>query len=264
MLFSTPKMFAQADMKQFFETCKVNGSITLHHLETGLWIFSDSTDALMSSLPASTFKIFNSALALELNAVKNENEVFEWDGYENIFFGQRIDSWNEDIHMKRAFQVSAVWFYKKLAQQIGREEYRYWLDRIGYGNGNLEETGADFWNFGGFGISPKNQVRFLKALYKEELPFSADIHQTVKKLMIDEESESYKISGKTGWTKTDERDIGWWIGFVEKKEDTWLFATRISKDITSDNPDFSACRKSITESIFRDLEILPDTTRYRR
>lgn len=248
-------------MQPFFEVCDVNGSITLYHLETDRWIFSDSDDALKPALPASTFKIFNSALALELNAVTDEHEMLEWDGTENTFFGLHIGAWNEDIHMKRAFQVSAIWFYEKLAKRIGREEYRSWLNRIGYGNGYLEEAGVDFWNFGSFGISPVHQILFLKALHQDELPFSTDTQQTVKKMMVEKESESYKISGKTGWTKTDELDIGWWIGYVEKNEDTWFFATRITRDITSEIPGFSACRKSITGEIFREFGILPDETR---
>ena len=47
--------------------------------------------------------------------------------------------------------------------------------------------------------------------------------------MIDEKNEDYIIRAKTGW----EGKYGWYVGFVETKNDVWFFATNIdtkSKD----------------------------------
>lgn len=38
--------------------------------------------------------------------------------------------------------------------------------------------------------------------------------------MIVEKTLSYTIRAKTGWTK----DIGWYVGYVETKDDVWFFA----------------------------------------
>jgi beta-lactamase class D len=247
---------AQPGIHQPFLDCGIDGSITLYHLENDTWVFSDSTDAYKETLPASTFKILNSAIALETGSVSDVSEVFEWNGTENTFFGVKIDSWNEDINMENAFKTSAIWFYEELSKKIGKEKYRTWLASVNYGNGDFSETGYDFWNFGGFGVSPVNQIVFLKSFYLEELPFSADTYQSVKKMILSEENESHTISGKTGWTKTETEDIGWWIGYVEKENETWFFATRIIKSLTENNPDFSACRTRITLSVLNNFGVL--------
>lgn len=241
-------VFGQMDLNQVISDCNVDGSTTIYHLESNNWIFTDSEDAQRETLPASTFKILNSAIALEEEVVRDEHETLKWDGTKHTFFGTPVDAWNRDNDMKMAFKNSTVWFYVELAKKIGKENYRHYLEEISYGNGDLSEPGDDFWNYGSFGVSPVNQVSFLKAFYREELPFSPGTYQTVKDLMISETAENYTISGKTGWTNRDNEDIGWWIGYVEKEENTWFFATRITKDLTVENPDFSACRIKITHA----------------
>lgn len=241
-------VFGQTNPDEMMSSCNVDGSTTLYHLESDTWAFTDSADAHRETLPASTFKILNSAIALEEEVVRDEYEPLEWDGTKHTFFGTPVDAWNRDNDMEMAFKNSTVWFYVELAKKIGKENYRHYLEEISYGNGDLSESGDDFWNYGSFGVSPVNQVSFLKAFYREELPFSPGTYQTVKNLLISETEENYTISGKTGWTNRDNKDIGWWIGYVEKEENTWFFATRISKDLAAENPDFSACRIKITQA----------------
>lgn len=255
--FLTPiTVAAQINLSQSLKVCDVEGSITLYHLESETWQYSDSLDAMKETLPASTFKIANSAIALETDAISNEHEILKWNGRENTFFGSRIEAWNEDINMKKAFETSAVWFYVELAKRIGREIYREYLNEISYGNNDLTEPGDDFWNFGKFGVSPVNQIQLLINLHRKELPFSDSTIQIVREMMLLESTDLYDLFGKTGWTKTNKEDIGWWIGFVEKERDTWFFATRITKSLATDNPDFSACRMTITRSVLNDAGIL--------
>jgi beta-lactamase class D len=62
------------------------------------------------------------------------------------------------------------------------------------------------------------------------------------------------MRGKTGWGFQDNKDIGWLIGWVEKSGNVFFFATNIESDIESGS--FAAARRSITESILRDLGII--------
>lgn len=63
------------------------------------------------------------------------------------------------------------------------------------------------------------------------------------------------LRDKTGWTKKDGKDIGWWVGYVETKSNIYFFATRITKDIAETNSDFSLARKEITKSILNELGV---------
>jgi beta-lactamase class D len=52
------------------------------------------------------------------------------------------------------------------------------------------------------------------------LPYKKEHIEILKNIMIVEKTLSYTIRAKTGWTK----DIGWYVGYVETKDDVWFFA----------------------------------------
>jgi beta-lactamase class D len=167
------------------------------------------------------------------------------------FFGTPIPAWNKDNDLKSAIQNSTIWYYVKLAERIGRENYRVWLKKCRYGNGDLSEKGTDFWNFGHFGVSPIEQVRFLKAFYEEKLPFSKRTYQIAKRVMMTEMGKQISLLSKTGWTKADGQDIGWYVGYYKMADNIYFFATRLQKDTATVNPEFASCRKTITLSILK-------------
>ncbi|MGE0268922.1 MAG: penicillin-binding transpeptidase domain-containing protein [Candidatus Omnitrophota bacterium] len=244
---------AQDSLNIPFEQCDVSGSITVYDYTNNVWTFSDEADARRETLPASTFKIINSCIALETGAVQDEDELIRWDKEERTFNGQPIEAWNRDNDLKSAYKNSTVWFYVELAKRIGRARYKEFLAQCRYGNMDLSEEDTAFWIKGDFGVSPVNQIEFLTALYKEELPFSPRTFRIVKQLMISEQTDHYILRDKTGWTQSGGRDIGWWVGYVERKDHVYFFATRITKDENAVNEKFSACRKEITRTILKQL-----------
>lgn len=55
------------------------------------------------------------------------------------------------------------------------------------GNGDIDSGQRDnFWLYGDWGVSPKDQIRMLVKLYKNELPFSRASMDTVKSFMCNE------------------------------------------------------------------------------
>jgi beta-lactamase class D len=241
---------------QLFKDCNVKGSTTIYDGFQQKWIFSDSADAKTTSLPASTFKVINLLIALQTGVIKNENEVVKWPGYtDTTLYGYRPEIYR-DMTVKEAFEVSAGWVFIELAKRIGRIKYLQYLKNCHYGNMQLSEKGDDFWNFGEFGISPVNQVTFLIAVYYGKVPFSRRNLEILKKVMITDKTPSHIIRSKTGWTRTNGIDLGWWVGYVEYQHHPYFFATRITKDRQTVNPRFGQCRKDITLNILKQLKYI--------
>ena len=255
LVSALPKLYGQSLSKPF-EECEIDGSITIYDYHAKKWTSSDINDSHYPTLPASTFKIINTLIAFEAGVVANENEIIKWPGStDTTKYGYRPDIYH-DMSMKEAFKASAGWAYVELAKKIGKEKYQRYLTACDYGNVDLSQEDDDFWNFGNFAISPANQIKVLVGVYEESLPFKKDSFGILKSMMIEEQTENYTLRAKTGWTRDGGKDTGWWVGYVERNDSAYFFATRLIKDRTIPNPDFGRCRKDITKAILKQLDIL--------
>jgi beta-lactamase class D len=253
----TDTISVRADFNKYFKNCKVQGSIAIYDDSHKKWIISDSADADKEALPASTFKIINLLIALETGAIKDENEVVKWNGQtDTTLYGYRPEIYR-DMTVQDAFRESAVWVFLELAKKIGEANYKYYLKACKYGNQNISEAKGDFWNFGSLGISPVNQVNFLRNMYSGKLPFSKRNIEIVKQVMISEQNENYTIHAKTGWTREGGINTGWWVGYAETKNGVFFFATRIFQDRKFNSTSFGPCRKEITKSVLKDINVIP-------
>lgn len=241
------------DYTFFFKKYDVQGSISIYNYKNKVFIYTDSIDADRKTLPASTFKITNSLIALNENVISDEKEVVRWDGKAKYFNGNRVTAWEKDTDLKTAFKNSTIWFYEDVAKIIGKPKYAEILGNIKYGNMDLSEQGLDFWNYGNLAISPKQQIELLVKLYDNKLPFSVASMNDVKRMMLIEANSEYSLYGKTGWAKKDGINIGWFIGFISTKGNIYFFATRVNKDEKENNANFSKSRKAITMDIFKNM-----------
>lgn len=234
--------------KKFYDSFKTEGCFVLYNPGKKEVKVYNPERAATRYTPASTFKIFNSLVALETAAVKDENEIIKWDGEK-----RRIEEWNQDLDMKKAFKVSAVWFYQEVARRAGKERMQHWLDTAGYGNHSMGTANVDdFWLEDGLKISPYEQVQFLERLYKDGLPFSKRTMQVVKEVMkVD--NVPYTMRAKTGWALRVNKSVGWYVGWVEKDNEVYFFANNI--DMAAD--DLAAARIEITKNILRSEGIIP-------
>lgn len=250
--------YSQIDFKKPFKDCKVEGSITLFDYQNKKWIYSDSSDALKETLPASTFKIINSLIALEEGLIADENEVIKWIGlnnYNTSKYANRPETF-KDMNLKEALEISALQVYIEFAKKIGVEKYKKYLALCNYGNGIIDENNKnDFWVSGRFGITPKNQVEFLIKLYEDKLPFSKRNMDIVKRIMITETQGGKIMHAKTGWAQYGGNDIGWWVGYEDKSGKITFFATRLIKKLEENNDDFASCRKKITKEVLKQINV---------
>ncbi|WP_073174072.1 penicillin-binding transpeptidase domain-containing protein [Chryseobacterium vrystaatense] len=243
------------DFKKYFDDCHTNGSIAIYDNQKNEWILSDPVETGKQSLPASTFKVINLLIALETKTIASENDIVRWPGKtDTIQYGYRPDIYR-DLSVKEAFELSAGWVFVELAKKIGKENYKKFLTKSGYGNLDLSETDPDFWNFGHFAISPIEQVEFLRNFYKGRLPFSKRNIDIVKKVMITENNSDYTIHSKTGWTRDSGINTGWWVGYLESQHGTYFFATLLLQDRKVNTPNFGNCRKEITKSVLKNLGV---------
>lgn len=254
-LFVAHESQAQPDWKKAFADCDLPGSVTLYDYRNKHWFFSDSVDAERPTEPASTFKIANLLIALETGVIADVTDTVRWPGHtDTTLYGYRPDIY-KDLSVGKAFEVSAGWVFVELAKKIGKENYRHYLRLCGYGN---RDPGSkdDFWNFGPLRISPRNQVEFLVRMYEGKLPFSMHNLSILKETMITERTETYTIRSKTGWTRIDGKNIGWWVGYVAREDNLYFFATRLVNNRSEMQPGFGPCRIQITKNVLNQLHLL--------
>ncbi|MCX5806175.1 MAG: class D beta-lactamase [Proteobacteria bacterium] len=236
-----------ADLAKLFQDRGVEGTIIISSLDGKMNYVHNSRRSETRFIPASTFKIPNTLIALEEGAVKNEKEVIKWDGKD-----KGLDAWNKDQSLETAFPLSCVWFYQELAKRVGNENYLIQLKKLEYGN---EKTGPDvttFWLEGDLKISAREQIHFLKKLYEESLPYSKGNIKLLKKIMIIEENPQFTIRAKTGWAMRTDPQQGWYAGYVETKRQVWFFATNLEIRKKGDD----SFRKEITMAALKAKGIL--------
>ena len=235
-----------ADLQKIFEDENANGCFVIYDLKNETKLEYNSARLDSTFLPASTFKIINSMIALETRVLQDEKEIIKWDSTDRGY-----DKWNRDQNLEIGIKYSAVWFYQELARRIGQEKMQHWVTATNYGNNNINGGIDVFWLSGDIRITPNQQIDFLKRLYFNELPFSKRNQEIVKKILIVEETPNYTIRAKTGWAARVPRQIGWYVGYLEKGEDVYFFV--INMDIkSSDDP---PKRKRIVKRIFKNLKL---------
>ncbi len=203
---------------------RLNGTVVISSLN-GQEYIGNGERAGQRLLPASTFKILNTLIALQERVVADEKEIIAWDGQD-----KGLEAWNKDQSIETAFPGSCIWFYQELAKRVGPERYLQHLKKTGYGNGQAGPEVTSFWLDGDLRISALEQVAFLKRLYLNELPYPGEYQDLVKRMMVVEKTDEYTIRAKTGWATRVKPQIGWYIGYVEKQDQTWFFA--VNMDIT--------------------------------
>ncbi|THB75045.1 MAG: class D beta-lactamase [Desulfobulbaceae bacterium] len=211
------------DLEQLFRKSGIEGTIIISSLDGTQEFVHNRTRAEQRFLPASTFKIPHSLIALDEQALRDQNEVIPWDGIDKGW--QR---WNKDQTLVTALPDSCIWFYQELATRIGNASYLTHLGNIEYGNMKTGSELTTFWLNGDLAVSAREQIQFLKKLYHNELPYSRNHLELVKKLLIVKSTPDAVIRAKTGWAMRIENQHGWYVGYVEKKDETWFFATNIA------------------------------------
>lgn len=214
----------------------------------------DATLSARRLSPCSTFKIYNTLIGLELGLIKGADEPwYKWDEVK-----RDIEGWNKDLTLREAFRASAVPAYQILAREIGDERMKEYVEKIGYGSKDISSGVDIFWlprpNTTSIMISADEQVALLNKLLDGKLPFSEKNIAILRDVMQTEKTEKGTLYGKTGsgMGPNGEWNLGWFVGFLEHGDDTYVFACNITG---GENPSGKVARE-VVENIFRSKGLL--------
>lgn len=244
----------EKDYNSIFNKHGVDGCFVLYNQTDNEYVKYNSNLCHTGFIPASTFKIPNSLIAMEEGVIKDTNQIIKWDGHE-----WPNKPWNQNQTIKTAIKYSCVWVYFGFAEQIGLEKYQDYVNSFDYGNKILTGSPTRFWLAGLFRISANQQIDFLRRFYNYELPnISRQSIDIVKDIIVLEKTDNYKLSGKTGSGMLTETDyIMWLVGYIEKDNNPYFYAMNFK---TNDFNKLSQARYEITKDILRDLKLLDEKT----
>ncbi|PLW98727.1 MAG: class D beta-lactamase [Marinilabiliales bacterium] len=235
------------DFKEIFTDNGFNGAFVLYNHNKNQWVYYNSGQCKLRFPPASTFKILSALILLEENVVDGPDYEIKWDSTK-----YEIDEWNKNHTLKSAIENSVVWYFDKALKNVDSLTIANYLDSIDYGNHLIGKLNKPFWLYGDLKISPEEQIEFLRKFYNENLPFSAQNIKTVKNLILSEKTNEYSIYTKTG--TCPKYKLGWYIGFIEKNNNVYYFATTINGKTSHKR--FNFARLNITRRILSILGIL--------
>lgn len=235
------------DLQKRFFDLGTEGTFVGYKVEDYLIIASDKVRSGEDRLPASTFKVPNSLIALETGVVADpDKDVFKWDGTK-----RSIEAWNQDHTLRSAIAASAVPVYQEIARRIGAERMQKYLDLFDYGNRNIGGGIDQFWLTGDLRIDPMQQVEFLDRLRRGVLPVSKRSQELVRDILPVVKVGDAVIRYKTGLLGAErgQPSLGWVVGWAEKGRQQTVFAMNMD----CKRPELIQARMTVTQQCLTDL-----------
>ncbi len=209
---SAAETVAMPQWRRHFDAKGVKGTFVLFEPMQDRYRVLDTARAERRYLPASTFKIPNALIGLEVGSIADENEVFLWDGRP-----KPVAAWERDHTLDSGMQASVVWMFQEVARRTGKARMREWLDRLEYGNRDLAGGIDHFWLQGALRVSAMEQVRFLHRLAEGRLPMTQRAQRLVRHALVVEKTRGHTLYAKTGTVASGKEALLWWIGWIERK-----------------------------------------------
>ncbi len=171
--------------------------------------------------PCSTYKVPHALIGLDAGVLSGPGATYAWDGSDQYF-----DSWERDHDLGSALEHSVVWYFQRLAADLGEERTQAYLDRLDYGNRDLSGGLTTYWLDSSLTVSVDQQLAFLEQLYRDALPVSPGAMATVRELIVYEQGPGWAVSGKTGTCRPDDAPgHGWYVGHLRSAERELVFAS---------------------------------------
>jgi beta-lactamase class D len=242
-------------LKRYFDSAGVQGSFGFFDNGQGrftIYNLSRYTDSLYQ--PGATFDILQSLIAIQTGVVKDDSAVFHWDEGLPPVIKPPCDN---DGTLKYDFQSSCEVAFRDLANRIGKDTLKKWIDSLQYGNKDIDADTSAFWVNNTLKINSDQQLGLLKKLYFNQLPFFQRTQQIVCRMMTVENHPGYRLSYKAAQgLKEDGHAIGWVMGWVEENKSPYFFVVNLESANRDKN--LGETGLTITKGILRQLGFSQD------
>ncbi|HGJ5875499.1 MAG TPA: penicillin-binding transpeptidase domain-containing protein [Arsenophonus sp.] len=125
-------------IKKIFYPQHLRGVLTIYDGKSINNYGNDIQRGTIQYVPTATFKIVNALIVLN-NQKVTANEIFKWDDQSRY-----LSSWNKNMNMQQAMQLSAVPVYQEIAKRTGLAIMRKELYRLQYGNSKIGNNVTNF------------------------------------------------------------------------------------------------------------------------
>jgi beta-lactamase class D len=215
---------AETDLSSFFPG--KDGCFLLYDLKADKMVQRYNTNRCnLRVSPCSTFKIALALMAFDKGVLQDETTTYKWDGVDR---GNPL--WNRDVTAADWIKNSVVWYSQRITPQLGAITIKGYLARFNYGDQDISGGLTNFWLGSSLKISPDEQIRFLKKLWRGELPVSRQGLELTRKIMCLETSPSGTVlSGKTGSHISETDALGWFVGHLDGPHGEYLIVVNYSE-----------------------------------
>jgi beta-lactamase class D len=187
--------------------------------------------------PGATFKIPHALAALESGVVADAAQVTAFDGK-----AEGPESARRDHSLGSAVQYSVDWYFQRVADRIGLERERIYLQLFQYGNKDPGRDIKGFWTSGALRITPEQQQDFLVRFYQQELDASV-VSVTALRKMLEQSAGAIRTpDGDRAFAKPWPKDavvsahfantldrsgrgVRWLVGHVARGERAYVFVS---------------------------------------
>ena len=201
-------------------------------------VVREPADACRVALsPGATFKIAHALAALESGIVADAAQPVAYDGK-----AAGPDSARRDHTLISATQLSVDWYFQRVADRLGLERERIYLQLFQYGNKDPGRDLKAFWSAGTLRITPEQQQDFLVRFYQQELDASATSTSTLRKILEQPAGAIRTPDGDRAFAKPWPKDavvsaqsantldrsgrgVRWLVGHVARGERAYVFVS---------------------------------------
>jgi beta-lactamase class D len=246
---SAAEVASMPQWQRHFDERGVQGTFVLLDAARDRYLVLDEARARRGYLPASTFKIANALVGLEVGSIADEKEIFRWDGKP-----QWRPEWERDQTLATGMRDSVVWMFQEVARRTGKARMREWLARLDYGNRDVGGGIELFWLQGGLRISAMQQVDFVHRLAEGRLPATQRAQRLVREALVVEKTRERTLYAKTGSTGMGAGKLHWWVGWIERRGKPVAY---FAMNLTTSGATRFGDRFEISRAILREAGMLP-------